>query len=200
MASGGADGVGVSSMATAEGREEGPRPQWRLWPTFSSSSCKFPRMHSQLDSQSFCFPWDEFTSERMGYKVWTPVDATQWIWVHHPKSSTGSNPTLPWTGSVVLLAEDSADFLSRNCAQTGDVLSTDSDRSPRQHTRPGPGGGLKAPLPQMAQIGRTIPASELRTSQSLSWISSAAQLLSLLRPAPLPPTWPHPESAPQEAV
>lgn len=112
-------------MATAGGREEGPWPQWTLWSTFSSSSCKFPRMHSQLDAQSFCFPWDEFTSERKGYKVWTPVDATQWIWVHLPTSSAGSHPTFPWTGAVVLLTEDSADFLSRNCARMQRAPSTE---------------------------------------------------------------------------
>lgn len=135
-------------------------------------------MHRQLDSQSFCFLWDEFTSERMRYKVWTPVDATRWIWVQHPKPSTGSNPMFPWMGAVVLLAEDSA--LHELCSNGRWCPAQNSEHSPRQHTRPGPGGGPKAPLPQMAQIGRTIPASELpRTGQSLSWISPAAQLLPL---------------------
>lgn len=137
----------------------------------------FARMHSQLESQSFCFPWGEFTGEHMGYKVWTPVDTTWWIWVCHPKSSTGSNPTSPWTGAGVLLTEDSADFLSRNCAQMGDdaqhrILTAPQDSvqgqvlegvrrllCPRWHKLSEPSQHLSSPGPVKASPGLVLQHS-----------------------------------------
>ena len=172
--------LGAESRVTSHSGGSGP-------PSHLPLLC-FPRMHSQLESQSFCFPWDESTGERMGYKVWTPADATRWIWVSHPKSSTGSNPTFPWTGAGVLLTADSADFLSRNCASMGDDaqhrILTDPQDSVQGQVREGVRRLLCPGRHKLAELSQHLSSlGPVKVSPGLA-LQHASSLCSGLLPSP----------------